>query len=364
MPRFNPQRLKVALARRGVGKHVFCNDIGISTRALLAFEKGEKRPSMETAHRLADALGFPVRFFFMDDPPEVSADAASFRALSSLTVKQRDQALSAGVLAADLAGWLDERFDLPQPDVPRLLDIDPDRAALFLRSEWGLGERAAPNMIHLAEAHGVRVFSISEESVRINAFSLWRGEEPFVFLNTKKGAESSRYDIAHELGHLILHGQHEAPRGREYEHQANRFAAAFLMPARAVVASGLSGASLPTIIKAKRQWGVSVLALIVRLHNLGLVTDWHYRTLCIEAGKLGVRKDEPNSIPGETSQLLTKVFAILSDEGQRRGAVAKQLGFSRHELNRLVFGLVPVPIAGGDEPTTTHRGEPPALRVV
>jgi Zn-dependent peptidase ImmA (M78 family) len=316
---------------------------------------------MATLSRLADELEFPIHFFFRGDAPTISADAASFRALSTMTITKRDQALAAGALAADLASWIDGRFDLPDPDVPRFASIDPDRAAELVRNEWGLGEGAAPNMIYLVEAHGVRVFSISDDYADVNAYSLWRDGVPFMFLNTLKSAENGRFDVAHELGHLVLHGHHEAPRGREYEHEANLFASAFLMPRGSVLASRLAGATLPTIIQAKRRWGVSAMALIVRLHAVGLITDWHYRSLCVEAGKSGYRKQEPAPMPRESSQLLQKVFGYLRSEGLALSNVADALGITKNELERLVFGLVPTAVGGGGEATSDGRA---SLRLV
>lgn len=62
-------------------------------------------------------------------------------------------------------------------------------------------------MIHLLEAHGVRVLSLTQECREVDAFSLWL-QQPFVFLNTQKSGEHSRFDAAHELGHLPLSGDH------------------------------------------------------------------------------------------------------------------------------------------------------------
>ncbi|MEK2654790.1 ImmA/IrrE family metallo-endopeptidase [Pseudomonas aeruginosa] len=57
---------------------------------------------------------------------------------------------------------------------------------------------------------------MAEETSQVNAFSCWRrGVTPFVFLNTQKSAEASRFDAAHELGHLVLHrhGENKGKRG-------------------------------------------------------------------------------------------------------------------------------------------------------
>ena len=99
---------------------------------------------------------------------------------------------------------------------------------------------------------------------------MWKGNTPFVFLNTNKTAEHSRYDAAHELGHLVLH-RHGSPQGIEAEKQANQFASAFLMPRGSVHPVAPRFPTFDILVSLKRRWGVSVAALAYRLHNLGLV---------------------------------------------------------------------------------------------
>ena len=87
-------------------------------------------------------------------------------------------------------------------------------------------------MIKLLESKGVRVFSLAENTKNVDAFSCWRNDVPYIFLNTFKSADRSRLDAAHELAHLVLH-RHGGPRqGREAEIEANSFASSFLMPSR------------------------------------------------------------------------------------------------------------------------------------
>jgi len=59
--------------------------------------------------------------------------------------------------------------------------------------------------------------------------------------------------------------------------------------------------SLNTLINLKKLWVVSVAALAYRLHQLGALTDWHYRSLCIEMGQRGYRTNEPDEAPREMS---------------------------------------------------------------
>ena len=54
---------------------------------------------------------------------------------------------------------------------------------------------------------------MAENTVTVDAFSVWREYTPYIFLKLMKTAEHSRFDAAHELGHLVLH-RHGGPKGR------------------------------------------------------------------------------------------------------------------------------------------------------
>ncbi|HKB52203.1 MAG TPA: XRE family transcriptional regulator [Solirubrobacterales bacterium] len=364
---FNYNRVDLARRRRGFTKGALAKAVGISPRNLNAYEKDQQEPTPQTVSHFASALGFPREFFFGPDLDEPTPEGASFRALSRLTARQRDQALGSGALALALGDWIDEHFNLPAPDVPQHPGLDPEMAADAVRSAWGLGEKRIPNMVHLLEAHGVRVFSLSEDSTTVDAFSFWRGRIPYVFLNTKKTAEHSRMDAAHELGHLVLHG-HGGPRGRQAEHEAQAFGAAFLMPAGSVRAEAPRAARMPQLIKAKGRWNVSVANLAVRMHRLGLLSDWQYRSIFIELNRRG-RANEPTApgkdpLPQERSQILEKVFRALRGENVSKASVAQTLHIPLQDLNDSVFGLVLTPIIGTDNPQPVPGHSRPELRVV
>ena len=180
MADFNPQRLSVARRRRGKTKTALADALGVSVRMVTAYERGEKSPRHETLERMACTLGFPETFFQGDDLTEPSLEGTSFRALSNLTARQRDQARGAATLALAVSDWFGERFDLPQPSVPQYPGVDPEVAAMSVRAEWGAGERPIGNMIHLLEAQGVRFFCLVEECAAVDAFSFWSGETPYV----------------------------------------------------------------------------------------------------------------------------------------------------------------------------------------
>lgn len=337
MDDFNPTRMDLARRRRGFTKTKLAELAGVSTRILTAWEREEYEPTETTLKKLASALGFPVAFFFGDDIEEPSFEGVSFRALSNMTRRQRDQATGAAAIAVQLDDWIRQRFDLPAPDVPRVRDVDPELAADAVRQAWGLGQSRAPNMVHLLEAHGVRVFSLVQECAEVDAFSFWRHDIPYVFLNNQKTAERSRMDAAHELGHLVMHS-HGAPVGRRAEDEAQTFGSAFLMPRRSVLAGAPRAANVAQILKAKQRWNVAAMNLAHRMHRVGLLTEWQARSTYIQLTRLGYRDGEPVGIERETSQILPKIFAALRDEGVSRPDVARALSLPLEELNRATFG--------------------------
>jgi len=339
---FNPERLKLARQCRGLTIKELSSKAGISTRSLSAFENSQKEPSYETVKKLAYALNFPEDFFFKDDPPNIRLEAVSFQALSRLFASLRNRFISAAKMAIEINEWIETKLMLPEPDIPDLSNMDPETAAQVLRDQWGLGQKPISRVIPLVEAKGVRVFSIPERHYDIDAFSFWRNERPFIFLNTNRSVERIRFDVAHELGHLVLH-KHEQPRGKSPESEAHRFASAFLMPAGSIISIADESRfyTLDHFLKLKLIWGVSVAAIIRRFHDLGIITDWRYRTLNIELAKKGYFKNEPNPVSyHELSLLWPKALKILKEMGISKFKLAQALSFNPKDIESLFRNLM------------------------
>ena len=222
---FTPSRLALARQKRGYSKKKLAELIGVTAQSISNFESEtvQEVPSEKTLLKLSQVLNFPVNFFNRDKVSFVSLESASFRALSKMTASQRDSALASGALAFEVNNWIEKNFELPIHELPDLRNETPESAAMYLRQIWFLGEKPISNMIHLLESKGIRVYFIAEDYKSVDAFSIWNEGTPFILLNTFKSAERSRFDAAHELGHLVLH-KHGVPRSREAEAEANRFA--------------------------------------------------------------------------------------------------------------------------------------------
>jgi len=335
---FTPGRLSLARRRRKLTKKGLAEAAGFDQKTIIRYENGEVAPPLESLAVLARVLDFPGDFFSGPEIDEPPTEAVSFRSLKALLARDRDAALAACAFAFLLNDWVSDRFSLPAPDLIDFKeDTDPETAARHLRQKWGLGERRVRNMVHLLEAKGIRVFSLTENTRALDAFSMWRNETPFIFLNTTKTAERSRFDAAHELGHLVLH-QHGGPNGRLAEDQANQFASAFLMPKAEVQARLPRVKFLTEVIQAKRLWDVSASALNYRLHKLGVTTDWQYRRFCIQiVDQFG--QSEPFGISKEQSMLWDKVLGYLKADHITKHKIANNLQLPVAEIENLLFGL-------------------------
>ena len=335
---FTPGRLSLARRRRRLTKKGLANAIGVTPHTVLRYESGDILPSDNVVESLSQVLEFPIEFFFEDDVDEPTEEGASFRSLKAMSAKERDAALAASALAFIFTDWVEERFDLPNEDLIDLDGEDPEIAARSLRQKWGVGEQPIKNMVHLLEAKGVRVFSMVESTKTVDAYSLWRRNTPYIFLNTMKTPERGRFDAAHELGHLVLH-KHGGPRGRQVEDEANLFAASFLMPSADVLAILPRASYLNQIIQAKKRWAVSVAALNHRLHKLGITSDWQYRTFSIQLTEHGYRDAEPDGIVREQSVVWQKVLMALWNERITKDDIAKSIHLPAFEIENLLFGL-------------------------
>ncbi len=311
---------------------------GLVVRTLQRYEHGEESPSRQSLDAVAQALRFPADFFLSRPPPEIVAGALSFRAYSKIRAKLRDNAVAAAQLAIELSDHLVEHFDLPALDVPDLHEeaSSPEHAARTLRQEWSLGATPIPNVVHTLESHGIRVFSLSEDVVDVDAFCFWREAQAFVILNQLKSAERGRFDGSHELSHLVLHRQVDF-RSKDVEREADAFAAEFLVPKEALQAQLPSHVTLDTVMKLKTYWKVSAMAMVKRLKDAGALSDWVYRGMCIKLSGMGYRRGEPGGIPNEVSSLLEDVFC--SEDGMSLSEVAKALRLRQADVSPLVFRL-------------------------
>jgi Zn-dependent peptidase ImmA (M78 family)/DNA-binding XRE family transcriptional regulator len=345
-------RISIARQRRSVSKKDLADMIGVAPNTILRYENGAFQVPRDMLEKIAQALEFPVEFFCGDDLIELRRDNASFRGMASKSLRTMDAALASGVIAFLLDDWIARQFSRPEPNTLDLQHEDPVAAAMLIRQYWRLGDKPIQNMIFLLEANGIRVFSLAETTNDIDAFSLWRDGIPYVFLNRYKSPERSRFDAAHELGHLCLHkhgGAGSERKGDNIEREANSFAGAFLMPendVRAICSRPIY--SVDDIKNYKRRWLVAASALNYRLRELNIISDGKCKSNYVEMSRRGWLKNEPESIRREQSAILQDIVDDCNARGLTKSKIANSLCVPPSEIEALLFGLANmVTIDGG-----------------
>jgi Zn-dependent peptidase ImmA (M78 family)/transcriptional regulator with XRE-family HTH domain len=315
---FFGRRLTQARELRGMLKQQLAEAVDVSPASIGQFERGAIRPSAITVARLAFALQVPADFFADDRPLRHPAEHdVHFRSLRAMTKRQRAEALARVGLLMELADVVERQVRLPALSLPDLLVgsglSHAEQTALRLRLDWGLSKGPLSHVVRLIESKGLVVVREPMGLASLDAFSCWGPNRPFVVLNADKGnAYRSRFDAAHELGHLILH--HDVrPGSRIAEEEASRFASSFLMPASAIKTELPSRVAWPRLFALKNRWGVSVAALLARGRDLGVYSPPAFKRAMVHLSAQGWRRTEPGGRwPIEEPQLLDRAFSLLA----------------------------------------------------
>ncbi len=333
---FNPERLTLIRERRGLSVTQLSRLSKVADRTIRNSESGKTTPSPDIIVRLARTLNVPTGFFDLDSVERLGDKAASFRRASKLPAYQKKSALAGGAITCEIYDLMNTYFAMANPKVPDLSEHDPETAAETLRVLWGLGSGPAPNMVHLLESKGVFVTALASDYRKIDAFSFWRQDQPFVVLNTMKSGERGRTDAAHELGHLVLHQNIETTT-KQQEAEADTFAAAFLVPRNSIISNGWRNPPIKQVLEHKKAWKVSATLFVVRLNETGLLTSWSYRSLMIELTQQGYRTGEPDGIERETSAFFQNALTELRKENITIRHLAQQLQLKPNDLRQHLF---------------------------
>lgn len=351
---FDPQRLTLAREFRGLTKNELAEKVGKTASAISQFESGRARPDGLTLGRVALALGLPAPFFAkVSDSlplPLILIEACHFRSLRSATQKNRRMLLAKGALVSGLLSFLEQKVILPEEKLSPLIATPQDTEAIeafatAIRGKLGLGLGPIGNMVNLLERNGIVVIPVDHECMDVDAFSLWNGKRPCIFLVMEKGSTSrSRMDAAHELGHLLMHVD-AVPGSPELERQANQFASAFLLPKGSFYHEAPRRLDWEHIWELKRRWKVSAAAIIRRTYDFGIFSEATYRRAFMLLNQSGERGNEKHEPPEEKPVAIAKALDAIAERWPL-GRIADELGLRAHDLHGLIsfVGAEPPPL--------------------
>jgi len=324
---FLPRRLRLAREARGLNASELAEAIGVSRQNVSGWEAGEYAPKPEALRSISMKLGFPERFFFRPCPT-AEEGPPFFRKLSAVTARGRNQAAAKLNLLVEFAEYLLDEVELPEPAVPNfdigtnpgsIADEDIEEIAAKTRGVFKIGNGPISNITRLLENNGIIVSRFWMQTEGLDAFSRWVNGIPYILNNSNRasGVCRTRFNLAHELGHLVMHRSLQ-PGQKNLKHieaQANRFASAFLMPAETYL-KDFTYPSLDVFVALKPKWLVSAAAQIVRCRDLSIILDGVFARLFANLNRRGWRTIEPldNDLPSENPALLEKAILLLENE--------------------------------------------------
>ena len=355
-----PERLTEARLAARMTQTELAERVGVSRQAVSAYEMGTKVPEPSTMQALAHELRQPLAFFTKSESEGFGVFSANFFRKVGADTKRRNLACEvyAKWFAASVHAF-DEIANLPAVDIPQFEPKDSRRNAYSdeeieeiaeeVRQHFGLGWGPISNVIRLLEVKGVSICRLELEGESIEAFSYWSGRRPFIFLaSDKDSAARSRFDVAHELGHLCLHRwvsaveiEHSA-RLKEIEAEANRFAGAFLLP-RKSFPNEVYSSRAESFVPLKARWKVAIQAMVYRCKDLGIFDDRQVTNLYKQISYKKWRTKEPldglNGIPLEQPTLLKTIAELIMAGGRAAmDELCARLAFEPELLEQL-WGL-------------------------
>ncbi len=339
------QRLRQLRLARGMtlAELAAATDHLVTRQAISKYERGQAQPSPMVVQRLAQALGIRPTDLFNRHHPQIELIAYRKRASLSKRLQEQIAAMAQEALRDRL--YLQELIGEPaRLELPLFAYTIGDlaaaeAAAADLRARWDLGSAPIADLTDTLEDHGLHVIALAADDGFDGVAAIARNERGEAVAAAVIGRRSSdgarwRLSLAHELAHLMVQPQP----GLDEEQAAFRFAAAFLAPAnelRAHIGARRHQIHLAELILLKHHFGMSMQALLYRMHTLEIISQRLYRSLMIELSERGWRKTEPEPLPVEEPLWLRR--ATLR-------ALAEEL-IDQSEARRLL----------GDDPILAHE---------
>lgn len=326
-----PERLEQMLSVRGLTKGQLAALVGVAASTVTKWCKGDQSPEAETFDRLASVLN--VKPEWLTRPPMKRVTAPLFRSNASALKSGREKLEARTTMLQEVAVLLSEHVDFPPLNLPvrhftssdQITGAEIESAAEECRSLWQLGKGPIQDLLLAAEGAGVVVVREETEIPVIEGLSCWSeelGGRPLVHLSADKAnAFRSRFDLAHEIGHLILHKNLAPPQDREaynlMERQAHQFAGALLLPAQSFANEVRLPVNLDSLLTLKQRWGASVAAMLMRLHALKILNSDEKLVLFKRRSARWGAKSEPgdNTWEPEKPRLLRRSIELLVSEG-------------------------------------------------
>jgi Zn-dependent peptidase ImmA (M78 family)/transcriptional regulator with XRE-family HTH domain len=233
----------------------------------------------------------------------------------------------------------EQESGLSSQDASRKAALRGAIIARTVREEWGIGWGPISDLIKLVESKGVRLFYVREPQDFLDGFAFWTDDVPYIFLNSSTTDPARiRMDVAHELGHLLMHRDvHFHDRDGYEEAMAFGFASEFIAPWETLQDEVPPIPDLKRLGMLRRRWGMSMQALVKHMYSNKWISDTVYTNAFKRFSVLGYRRgDEPGWFTPDYSIIHAKFLELAALKGVSISNLAEDYGCSERILGEMI----------------------------
>lgn len=304
---FNGNRLREGRLYRGNTITELADKLSITKQMVSKYENNKAIPPFDTVQKISDFLKFPFQYFY-EDTIKINSGSTFFRSLLTTGKKEREMQYDRAKYLTIIRVLLEEYVDFPNLDIEffqSLNEDDIEKKAKQLRDFWTLGDEPISNLVLFLETKGFTISALTLEKANIDAFGTQytindKVYETIVLGSDKQSFYRRQFDVAHELGHKILHDSNldltniSKEEFRKIEKEAHDFAACFLLPRDGF---GRDVSIYPTDLEyykvLKKKWNVSISAMVMRAYKLNIIGASTYQYLQRQISLKKWRTKEP-----------------------------------------------------------------------
>lgn len=335
------KRLERARKAAGLSMKALADEIDLSANSIKKYEHGTAMPSSTNLLKLAKALSVRTEYFFRPTKVEISGVEYRKRANTKQKILDRinGDVLDQAERWQELLEFYPDSvkpipgFVLPDDLPVQIASLEQaEELAVQMRRAWDLGLNPIHDMIDTMESKGIMIITTDVETdKKFDGLAGKIDNTPVVVISTSQSGDRQRFTLAHELGHLVVHGR--LPEELDEEKVCNAFAGAFLLPAQTLIEHlGEKRRNIEPreLLMLKHEYGISMLASLYRAGQCGVITSATQKSLFMLFSKNGWRTQEPGEeYPHESTFLYQQlVYRALGEEYIGESKAAELLGMS------------------------------------
>ena len=210
----NHKQLTFAREFRGFNQTELAESIkGLSQSNLSKFEKGLGILSEELQNRIIDFLGFPKNFF--ERRINSNIEHAHYRKKSSILKSEVVQFENKCKLMGYIIDEMSESVVWPDFNF-QILNVEDGYSPMYIanynRKILKLAkDEPVKDIISLMESNGIIIYEINAHE-KFDGISFFTDKGyPVIIINKSFTNDRKRFTLAHELGHIHLHNDNNAP---------------------------------------------------------------------------------------------------------------------------------------------------------